>query len=63
MNATSGRYDKFTPVQAAIVRDGIPNCTWVLFEQSSHLPHAEETKHYLEVLNDFLSQIEKAFET
>ena len=57
---TSGRYDECTPIQAAVVRDGIPDCTWVLFEQSSHLPHAEETEHYLEVLNDFLSRIEGA---
>ena len=59
---TSGRYDELTPVQAAVVRDGIPDCTWVLFEQSSHLAHAEETEHYLEVLDDFLSRIEKASE-
>lgn len=56
---TSGRYDECTPVQAAVVRDGLPNCDWVLFEQSSHLPHAEETEHYLKVLDDFLTQIEE----
>lgn len=55
---TSGRYDELTPVQAAVVRDGIPDCTWVLFEKSSHMPHAEETEYYLEVLNNFLTQIE-----
>ena len=60
---TSGRYDELTPVQARVVRDGIPDCDWVLFEQSSHLPHAEETEHYLKVLNDFLDRIEKALET
>lgn len=57
---TSGRYDEFTPVQAAVVRDGIPDCRWVLFEQSSHLPHAEETEHYLTVLNEFLTRIERS---
>ena len=60
---TSGRYDEFTPVQAAVVRDGIPDCDWVLFEQSSHMPHAEETEHYLRVLDGFLDRIEKALET
>lgn len=60
---TSGRYDEFTPIQAAVVRDNIPDCTWVLFEKSSHMPHAEETEHYLEVLNDFLTQIEKLVKT
>lgn len=60
---TSGRYDEFTPTQAAVVRDSIPDCTWVLFEKSSHMPHAEETEHYLEVLNDFLTQIEGLVKT
>ena len=60
---TSGRYDEFTPTQAAVVRDGIPDCTWVMFEKSSHMPHAEETEHYLEVLNDFLTGIEKLLKT
>jgi proline-specific peptidase len=60
---TSGRYDEFTPTQAAVVRDGIPDCTWVLFEKSSHMPHAEETEHYLEVLNDFLTRIEGLVKT
>lgn len=56
---TSGRYDEFTPTQASVVRDSIPDCTWVLFEKSSHMPHVEETEHYLEVLNDFLTRIEE----
>ncbi|PSB61465.1 hypothetical protein C7B79_21880 [Chroococcidiopsis cubana CCALA 043] len=60
---TSGRYDEFTPTQAAVIHDGIPDCTWVLFEKSSHMPHAEETEHYLKVLNDFLTQIEGLVKT
>ena len=53
-----GNVDEFTPIQAAVVRDSMPDCTWVLFEKSSHMPHAEEAEHYLEVLNDYLTQIE-----
>lgn len=60
---TSGRYDEFTPIQAAVVRDSMPHCTWVLFEKSSHMPHVEETEHYLEVLNDYLTQIEGLVKT
>lgn len=60
---TSGLYDEFTPTQATVVRDGIPDCTWVLFEESSHMPHAEETERYLKVLNDFLTRIEKLVKT
>ena len=56
---TSGQYDEFTPTQAAIVRDGIPNCTSVLFEKSAHMVHAEETERYLWVLNNFLTLVEK----
>lgn len=55
---TSGQYDEFTPTQATTVCDGIPDCTWILFEESSHMPHAEETERYLQVLNDFLTRIE-----
>ncbi len=56
---TSGQYDEFTPTQAAVVRDGIPNCTSVLFEKSAHMAHAEETERYLSVLNNFLTLVEK----
>lgn len=55
---TAGRYDEFTPTQATVVYKSIPDCTWVLFEHGSHMPHAEETEHYLEVLNDLLTRIE-----
>ncbi len=55
---TSGRYDELTPMQAQIVRDGIPDCEWALFEQSSHMPHAEEAEPYMAVLDDFLTRIE-----
>lgn len=56
---TSGRYDELTPAQAEIVRDGIPGCRWVLFEESSHMPHAEEPERYLQVLDEFLTEVEQ----
>ncbi|NEQ24662.1 MAG: hypothetical protein F6K28_37255 [Microcoleus sp. SIO2G3] len=56
---TVGQYDEFTPTQAAVVRDRIPNCTSVLFEKSAHMAHAEETERYLCVLNNFLTLVEK----
>ncbi len=54
----SGRYDEATPEIAEEVHLGIPNSEWVLFEHSSHMPHAEEPERYRQVLGDFLSKIE-----
>ncbi len=56
----SGRYDEATPLIAQTVQQGIPGAQWVLFEESSHMPHVEETGHYLQVVDEFLTRIEKA---
>ncbi len=55
----SGRYDLCTPADQEVLRDGIPGSEWVLFEESAHLPHVEETERFLEVLEGFLSQVER----
>jgi L-proline amide hydrolase len=54
----SGRYDEATPLVAETVHHGIPGSEWVLFENSAHLPHVEETERYLQVLTNFLDRIE-----
>ncbi|NCC25996.1 MAG: alpha/beta fold hydrolase [Deltaproteobacteria bacterium] len=54
----SGRYDEATPVIAETIHRGISESEWVLFENSSHMPHLEETDLYLEVLTNFLNRIE-----
>jgi L-proline amide hydrolase len=54
----SGRYDEATPAIAETVHRGIPNSKWVLFENSSHMPHVEETERCLQVLEDYLELIE-----
>ncbi len=56
---TSGRHDELTPAQAAVVRDGIPGAEWVIFEESSHMPHAEEPEPYLAALDDFFGRVER----
>jgi proline-specific peptidase len=56
---TSGRYDELTPMQAEIIHQAIPGNEWVIFEESSHLPHAEEAEKYLEVLDAFLTKVER----
>jgi proline-specific peptidase len=57
---TSGRYDEATPLIAQTVHFGIPGSKWVLFDESSHMPHAEEPERYMEVLDGFLSDVERA---
>ncbi|MBY0524412.1 MAG: proline iminopeptidase-family hydrolase [Gemmataceae bacterium] len=54
----SGRYDEATPLVAETVHRGIPGSEWVLFEQSSHSTHLEETERYLEVVERFLCKVE-----
>ena len=55
----SGRYDEATPLIAETVQKGISGAEWVLFEESSHMPHVEETEQYLEVVDGFLTRVEK----
>jgi proline-specific peptidase len=55
---TSGRYDEATPAIAETVHQGIPGSQWVIFENSSHTAHVEETERYVQVLNAFISQHE-----
>lgn len=58
----SGRYDEATPVIAETVHRGIPGSEWVLFENSAHTPHLEETERYLQLLAGFLDRIESPME-
>jgi proline-specific peptidase len=53
-----GRYDEATPTITETVHRGIPGSEWVIFEQSSHMPHAEEPERYIHVLDDFLTRVE-----
>jgi len=36
--------------------DRIKDVRWVVFENSSHMPHVEETERCLKVVGDFLDQ-------
>jgi len=53
-----GRYDEATPALTETVHRGIPGSEWVIFENSAHFPHIEETERYLQVLDQFLSRVE-----
>jgi L-proline amide hydrolase len=54
----SGQYDEATPEIASTVQKGIPGAEWILFNNSSHMPHLEEPEKYIQVVNDFLTQVE-----
>ena len=52
----SGRYDEATPLVVKPFVDEIPGIEWVVFEESSHMPHVEEKALCLKTVSDFLSQ-------
>jgi L-proline amide hydrolase len=52
----SGRYDEATPAVVQPFADGIKDVRWEIFENSSHMPHVEETERCLKVVGDFLDR-------
>lgn len=56
----SGKYDEVTPACVEKLKQGISSSEWVIFEDSSHMPHLEETERFLQVLDEFLSRVECA---
>lgn len=55
----SGRYDEATPLIVETIHRRIAGSEWVVFEESSHTPHVEETERYLQVLQEFLARVER----
>lgn len=53
-----GRYDEATPILAETIHRGILGSEFVIFENSAHVPHIEETERYLQILGDFLDRVE-----
>jgi L-proline amide hydrolase len=54
----SGRYDEATPTVVEPIVRGIPGAEWVLFENSSHMPHVEEHDRYMSVVEAFFDRVE-----
>lgn len=50
----SGRHDEATPEVVRPYVENVPNCRWVVFEDSSHMPHVEEKALCLATVSDFL---------
>ncbi len=55
---TCGRYDEATPETTAWYQSLLPQSELVIFEQSAHMPHLEETEYYLQTMRNFLRRIE-----
>ncbi|MDQ2742660.1 MAG: proline iminopeptidase-family hydrolase [Chloroflexota bacterium] len=56
---TSGGFDEATPSVAGAVHSAIQGSQWILFENSAHMAHAEETERYMQVLGEFLGRVEQ----
>jgi L-proline amide hydrolase len=50
----SGRHDEATPEVVQPFADRIKDVEWVIFENSSHMPHVEERAACMRVVADFL---------
>ncbi|TKI04304.1 proline iminopeptidase-family hydrolase [Martelella alba] len=51
----SGRYDEATPEVVQPFADQIAGAQWVIFENSSHMPHVEERALCMKTVGDFLT--------
>jgi proline-specific peptidase len=54
----SGRYDEATPAIVGTIHDRIPGSEWIVFEQSSHTPHLEESAAFNAAVRGFLAGVE-----
>lgn len=54
----SGRYDEATPQIVGKIHERIRGAEWVIFEESSHMPHVEEPKAFLDAVEAFLHTID-----
>jgi L-proline amide hydrolase len=52
----SGRYDEATPALQETLKAGIAGAEWVLFDESSHMPHVEERERYMQVVGAWLAR-------
>lgn len=53
-----GRHDEATPETTGFYARQVRGAGLVMFENSSHMPHLEETARYIRVLRDFLRRVE-----
>ena len=56
----SGRHDEATPEVVRPYVERVPNIRWMLFEDSSHMPHVEEKALCLATVSGFLKEHDEA---
>jgi L-proline amide hydrolase len=54
----SGEHDEVRPHVVAKMHERLRDSEWVLFEDSSHMPHLEEHERFLAVVEAFLERVE-----
>jgi L-proline amide hydrolase len=54
----SGRHDEVQPWVVEGMHGRLPRSEWVLFEESSHMPHVEEPERFGAVVQDFLDRVD-----
>ncbi|MED4224667.1 proline iminopeptidase-family hydrolase [Neobacillus cucumis] len=54
-----GRYDEATPETTEYYSNLTPGSTFHVFEKSAHMPYIEESEEFLEVMDDFLKNIDR----
>jgi L-proline amide hydrolase len=54
----SGEHDEVRPRVVASMHERLRTSEWVLFEDSSHMPHLEEHERFLEAVEAFLERVE-----
>ncbi len=55
-----GRHDECTPAIQEDLHRRLPGSEWVVFEESSHMPHLEEQERFLDVVGGFLRRAGEA---
>jgi len=52
----SGRHDEVAPPVVDELYQGLRDASWLLFEESSHMPHLEEPERFLDAVSTFLAK-------
>jgi L-proline amide hydrolase len=52
----SGRHDEATPLIVGTIHERIAGSEWVVFEESSHMPHVEEPAAFRDAVSEFLAR-------
>lgn len=55
---TCGRYDEATPEATSELHRNVPGSRLVILEEASHQHHLEQTRTYLQVVRQFLEEVE-----